>query len=71
MINNKIAGFSSLLFILILSVFIILFIMIIRGGSFDQAQKTREIKEGVKIDLQRVEKATDNYNQDLGEILNE
>ncbi|MFA7702362.1 MAG: hypothetical protein WCX80_02815 [Patescibacteria group bacterium] len=45
--------------------------MIIRGGSFDQAQKTREIKEGVKIDLQRVEKATDNYNQDLGEILNE
>jgi len=71
MIKNKISAASPLLLILLLSTIIILIIMVVKGGTLDQLQTGQEIKENVKVDLQKVETSTDSYNQSLRDALNE
>lgn len=71
MIKNKLNAASPLLLILLLSAFIILIIMMVKGGTLDQLKQGQETKENVKIDLQKVESSTDNYNESIKDALNE
>jgi len=71
MIKNKLNAVSPLLLILLLSVVIILILMIVKGGTLDQLKQGQEIKENVKIDLEKVATSTSDYNQGLQDALNE
>jgi uncharacterized membrane protein (DUF106 family) len=71
MMKKKLTAASPLLLVLLLSIIIILIVMIVKGGTLDQAKQGQEIKENVKVDLDKVTTSTNEYNQGLQDALNE
>lgn len=65
MIKSKLAAVSPLLWVVLLSVIIIIVLMVIKGGTLDQAQQSIDIKNQAQVDLQQISSTTDSYNQSL------